>query len=1076
MPDRIYTDREKIEAALSFVSSDDRETWVQVAMAIKSELGDEGFSLWDHWSSGSPTYKAAAAKAVWKSANATSINIGKLYSLAKRQGFNPKEYRTQLPDPQLLKEKEAEAAKQAQIRVLEEKQKHERAAIKATEIWSAALPIKQEHPYLTRKSIEHFADGSLREMPVELLSKKLGYTPKSDDVALAGRILIAPVGDHSGLTTLEFIDEVGRKSALPGGRKAGAYWLATPSIKTPERIIIGEGIATNASISEATTKTLVVAALSDTNLPNVARTLREQYPDVSIVIASDMGRGEKKAIEAAFIADGRYVLPGLTETDRVDQDQATDFNDQAKLYGSISVANSLEQYIDLDSFDRQIISWWRGEIKESDVLVIGSPSRILNQFGADPDAKLQISQSVLKKATEKHEIELTQLIGLGAAIQSPLAVFASKRGDGHLVLLTEVTHAEGNIIAAIELDRQRDQYIVNDIRSLHPKDTDRVFHWIEDGLLLGLEKTKGRLWLDAAGSNSQREQVTEATLKAILYDGSQNASQLLASPAVSSSKAKPKDSKGKRDFRAELTEKVIEQLEKGTAPWQKPWVASELRLPINATTSKPYNGVNSLWLGMQGYDDPRWATYKQAQAQNWQVRKGEKGTTIEYWKRTETRPLLDDNKKPILDENGKPKTVSVRLERPIGPIYATVFNLSQMDNAPPLELSTKEFAWDPIERAEAILAGSGAKIIHDQSDSAFYAPTKDEIHLPNQSQFPSQANYYSTALHELGHWSGHENRLNRDLSGRFGSESYAREELRAELASYFMAAEIGIPHDVDRHASYVGSWIQVLKSDKNEIFRASRDAEGIAQYVAEIALDQDRTIAAITGVDESIGHSAELTTNLANHRQSMQNQKEVPTPFEKETIMTTDSTIDAVKEQSTADNAAQSKKQSKALYSVNDIPIESRSVARHHFGDRIEIYAPKSNGSYNGVVLNTEKYLVQEVGHGSVVMHDKSKLTMVPALEQLDGARKLTNADLQVHYNDDGHGKVYPFDRQKDTLERTVNSLKKSAKELGLDKSFSENLDKCQEASMSRIREIRGHGLPASAAPNQDVPEKTVTR
>lgn len=295
-----------------------------------------------------------------------------------------------------------------------------------------------------------------------------------------------------------------------------------------------------------------------------------------------------------------------------------------------------------------------------------------------------------------------------------------------------------------------------------------------------------------------------------------------------------------KDYRQILTDKLIEQLEAGTAPWQKPWDAKAgiSRLPYNPTTGKEYRGANSIYLAMHGRDDPRWATYKQATAQGWQVRKGEKGTLVEYWKMSDERPAVDGAGNPVLDENGKQKTVHVTLDRP-QVFRAVVFNAQQMDGVPELEKGPRQYEWDPVQRAEQIIEASGARIYHDQNDRAFYSPSKDEIHLPGREQFPDQAAYYSTALHELGHWTGHESRLARDLSGGFGSSDYAKEELRAELSSYFMADKVGIQHDPGQHAAYVKSWIKALKEDKNEIFRAAKDAEKITDYVLQ--LDQDRT-------------------------------------------------------------------------------------------------------------------------------------------------------------------------------------------------------------------------------------------
>uniref|UniRef100_UPI0035CD0389 ArdC family protein n=1 Tax=Rugamonas fusca TaxID=2758568 RepID=UPI0035CD0389 len=166
--------------------------------------------------------------------------------------------------------------------------------------------------------------------------------------------------------------------------------------------------------------------------------------------------------------------------------------------------------------------------------------------------------------------------------------------------------------------------------------------------------------------------------------------------------------------------------------------------------------------------------------------------------------------------------------------FATVFNAEQIEGLPPIE--RREQTWNPIERAEQILLTSGATVHHGEYDRAFYRPSTDSIHLPDKEQFPTADNYYATALHELGHWTGHESRLSRDLVHPFGSEGYAKEELRAEIASMILGDAIGIGHDTKQHAAYVNSWIKVLQDDPLEIFRAAADAEKIQDFV--LGLDE----------------------------------------------------------------------------------------------------------------------------------------------------------------------------------------------------------------------------------------------
>lgn len=292
----------------------------------------------------------------------------------------------------------------------------------------------------------------------------------------------------------------------------------------------------------------------------------------------------------------------------------------------------------------------------------------------------------------------------------------------------------------------------------------------------------------------------------------------------------------KKAFHILVAEKLIEQLKTGTAPWQQPWKGVESFMPYNPVTKKRYKGINAIHLMMQNYRDTRWLTYRQAEEQGWQVRKKEHATSIQYWKLSELQDLLDKNGKPILDSNGKPMKAEVKLVRP-RVFFASVFNASQIDGIPELKQEQITFDWNPIERAEKILKQSGAKIYHGDR-RAFYRPSTDSIHLPHKEDFFSADGYYATALHELGHWTGHPSRLNRDLKHPFGSEGYAKEELRAEIFSLILGEELRIGHDPGQHTAYVQHWIKIIQDDAFEIFRAAADAEKIQDYV--LGLEQQQ--------------------------------------------------------------------------------------------------------------------------------------------------------------------------------------------------------------------------------------------
>lgn len=280
------------------------------------------------------------------------------------------------------------------------------------------------------------------------------------------------------------------------------------------------------------------------------------------------------------------------------------------------------------------------------------------------------------------------------------------------------------------------------------------------------------------------------------------------------------------EYRKAVTERLIGMLESGTAPWQKPWDAgiAAMNRPHNFN-GRPYHGVNALMLWCtaidKGYEDPRWLTFKQVNKLGGHVNKGEKAQIVEYWQ------WEKEVENPETGEKEK-----VPLEHP--KVYrAAVFNADQCTGLP--KMRRQEQKWSPVERAENIIAANGVPVTHNTDGSAFYSPGGDFICLPPRESFATVDAYYSTLLHEVGHSTGHPTRLNREFGGQFGSEGYAREELRAELASTFLCGELGIATtgSDEQHAAYVKSWVSALKNDYNEIFRAAADAEKICNYLYE---------------------------------------------------------------------------------------------------------------------------------------------------------------------------------------------------------------------------------------------------
>jgi antirestriction protein ArdC len=282
-----------------------------------------------------------------------------------------------------------------------------------------------------------------------------------------------------------------------------------------------------------------------------------------------------------------------------------------------------------------------------------------------------------------------------------------------------------------------------------------------------------------------------------------------------------------RDHYQEVTDRIIAALEAGTPPWRRPWDPDKTggpAMPHNASTGQRYRGINVLTLGMSALAfsgaDPRWATYKQAEDRGWQVRKGERGTTGYFFKRLEVR----DDSKPEGDEDAVKRIPLLRA--------FSLFHASQIEGIPDYVPPTIEEApWRAPEAAEIILANSGA-VIRVGGERAFYSPATDHIQMPPRSAFATAEGFCGTMIHEAGHWTGAESRLNRDLRNSFGSHDYAREELRAEIGQMMVCAELGIADcDFSNNAAYVASWLEKLRSDRKEIFRAAADAQRIADYL-----------------------------------------------------------------------------------------------------------------------------------------------------------------------------------------------------------------------------------------------------
>ncbi len=278
----------------------------------------------------------------------------------------------------------------------------------------------------------------------------------------------------------------------------------------------------------------------------------------------------------------------------------------------------------------------------------------------------------------------------------------------------------------------------------------------------------------------------------------------------------------------EITDRIIAELENGRLPWVQPWgtvgVAAPLAMPRNAATGRAYSGVNVLILWgavvARGYSCQSWLTFRQALSLGGNVKKGERGTTVVY----ADRFVPDDEKRRARDTGDEAHAIPF-LKR------FTVFSADQCESLPeglvtaPLPMPRELI----LPEVEGLIQASGADL-RLGGDKAFYAPGPDYIQVPRPEAYFAPINWHRTALHELGHWSGHGSRLGRDMTSGFGSKGYAKEELVAEMCAAFCCATLGIAPTV-RHADYIASWLEVLREDNRAIVRAASAASKAADYL-----------------------------------------------------------------------------------------------------------------------------------------------------------------------------------------------------------------------------------------------------
>jgi antirestriction protein ArdC len=273
-----------------------------------------------------------------------------------------------------------------------------------------------------------------------------------------------------------------------------------------------------------------------------------------------------------------------------------------------------------------------------------------------------------------------------------------------------------------------------------------------------------------------------------------------------------------------ITAEIIAAIEAGAGEFKMPWhhTGTSIARPTNIASGKGYRGVNvlALWVGAEiaRYDSGLWGTYRQWQALEAQVRKGERGTTVVLWK--QANAASDDDGAD--DEDGPSRRIFARA--------FTVFNAAQVDGYQPAPVALLPES-ERVTHVEAFISNLGITTVFG-SPNAYYQPATDTVHMPDFGHFHEAAGFYGTWIHENGHASGAKHRLDRDLSGRFGSASYALEEISVEILSGMILADLGISHHPrPDHAAYVASWLRVLKDDPRAIFTAASKAQQAADWM-----------------------------------------------------------------------------------------------------------------------------------------------------------------------------------------------------------------------------------------------------
>lgn len=308
--------------------------------------------------------------------------------------------------------------------------------------------------------------------------------------------------------------------------------------------------------------------------------------------------------------------------------------------------------------------------------------------------------------------------------------------------------------------------------------------------------------------------------------------------------------------REELVNMYLNSLEEGEIPWYKTW---NIKSPCNVVSNRNYRGINNLLLSYvaakRGYSDNRWCTFDQLKKNKWKFKEDAKGkgVWVEYWTQynVKEKKIYSFNAyEQIIKNNPERKEEFRIIDR-----CTVVFNCDLIDGVPKQKEMIEYNDVKLSNTIDNIIKNIDVKYIEDSSDP-YYSPLEDKVVIPYKKSFTNEYSYHATQLHELAHSTGHESRLNRDIKNKFGSEEYAKEELRAEISSSFLIRKFGLEYDkkhLEEHKGYIQNWIKIIKDKSSELLKAISDADKIVSYLEENSIDKSKDL-----VNEDLDKEMEL--------------------------------------------------------------------------------------------------------------------------------------------------------------------------------------------------------------------------